>query len=159
MTGTPVNLFIIFVVTGVILIGAELYTPGAILGTIGGIALFAAAITGYAAFGMVGGTYAMAGIIILAVVTTIIWMKYFPSSRIGKKIIVAQDLSASKSASDYSELLGKEGVTSSELRPAGFAVFNNKRIDVVTQGEMIAKDTNVKVVKIDGSRIVVQTLK
>jgi len=159
MTSTPVNMFIIFVVTGVILIGAELYTPGAILGTMGGIALFAAVITGYAAFGIAGGTYALAGIVILTVVTTIIWMKYFPASTVGKKIIVSQDLSSSKSASDYSELLGKEGITSSELRPAGFALFSNKRIDVVTQGEMISKDIKVKVIRIDGSRVVVQSVK
>jgi membrane-bound serine protease (ClpP class) len=159
MPNTSVNLFIIFVVTGLILIGAELYTPGAILGTIGGIALFAAAITGYAAFGIIGGTYALAGIVIVSIITIIIWMKYFPASRIGKKIIVEQDLSTSKSADDYSELLGKDGETTSELRPAGFATINGKRIDVVTQGEMIEKGMKVKVIRIDGSRVVVHAAK
>jgi membrane-bound serine protease (ClpP class) len=159
MTNTSVNLFVILVVTGMILIGAELYTPGAILGTIGGIALFAAVITGYTAFGIIGGTYALVGIVIVAVITIIIWMKYFPASRIGKKIIVEQNLSTSKSANDYSDLLGKDGETASELRPAGFATINGKRIDVVTQGEMIEKGIKVKVLKIDGSRVVVQTVK
>ncbi|MDD4871771.1 MAG: NfeD family protein [Kiritimatiellae bacterium] len=159
MPNTSVNLFIIFVVTGLILIGAELYTPGAILGTIGGIALFAAVITGYVAFGVIGGTYALIGIVIVAVITIIIWMKYFPASRIGMKIIVGKDLSTSKSASDYSELLGKDGETASELRPAGFATINGKRIDVVTQGEMIEKGIKITVIKIDGSRVVVEAAK
>jgi len=158
MFSTPVQLFVIFVVTGMILIGAEIYVPGAILGTMGGIALVAAAITGFMAFGPVGGGYAFAGIIIASILMVIIWMKYFPGSRIGKKIIVDQDLSTSKAAEDYHALIGKEGETTSELRPAGFAAINGKRIDVVTQGEMISKGQKVKVLKIDGSRVVVQAI-
>ena len=156
MNDPKIQLFIIFVVTGMILIGAEIYVPGAVLGVIGGIALFAAVITGFAAFGPLGGAYALAGIVVCTIIMVIIWMKYFPGSRIGKKIIVEQSLSASKASSDYSDLAGKEGVTASELRPSGFAVIDGKRIDVVTQGEMISKGEKVKVIKIEGSRVVVQ---
>jgi len=158
MDDSRIQLFVIFVVTGMILMGAEIYVPGAVLGIIGGIALFAAVITGFVAFGPLGGAYALAGIVVGTIVMVIIWMKYFPGSRIGRKIIVEQSLSASKAAEDYSSLIGKEGETSSELRPAGFAMINGKRIDVVTQGEMISKGEKIKVIKIDGSRVVVQLM-
>ena len=158
MDDIRVQLFIIFVITGMILIGAEIYVPGGVLGAIGGVALFSAVIAGYAAFGPVGGSYALAGIVVATIIMVIIWMRFFPGSRIGKKIIVAQDLSTSKSSQDLTFLIGKEGETASELRPAGFATIIGKRIDVVTQGEMISKGEKIKVVKVEGSRVIVQAI-
>lgn len=158
MLDIKIQLFIVFVVTGMLLVAAEIFLPGAILGVIGGMALVAAAILGFAAFGPAGGSYALAGIVVFTILMMIIWMRYFPGSRIGKKIIVALDLSTSKSADNYSTFLGKEGESASELRPAGFAILNGKRIDVVTQGEMISKGEKIKVVKIDGGRVIVQAV-
>jgi membrane-bound serine protease (ClpP class) len=152
-----VQLFIIFVVAGVLLIGAEIFAPGAVLGIMGSISLVAAVITGFAAFGPAGGAYALVGIIILVVIGIIIWMKYFPASRVGQKIIVSQDLAASKAAeASLKNLVGKEGETISELRPAGFATLDGRRIDVVTQGEMISKGKRVRVVQVEGNRVVVE---
>jgi membrane-bound serine protease (ClpP class) len=45
------------------------------------------------------------------------------------------------------------------LRPAGFATFDKKRVDVVTQGEMIAKGERVRVVDVKGNRIIVAVTK
>jgi len=152
------NLFIIFLVSGVLLIGAEIFAPGAVLGILGSLLLVAAAITGFIEFGPAGGAYALLGIITMSVVGIILWMKFFPGSIMGKKIIVANDLSTSKSAPDFSNLVGQEGLTASELRPAGFAAINGKRIDVVTQGEMLSKDERVRVIKVEGSRVIVQSV-
>jgi len=152
------KLFVIFLVSGVLLIGAEIFAPGAVLGIMGSALLVAAAVTGFVAFGPAGGAYALLGIIILSVAVVILWMKYFPGSFVGRKIIVANDLSTSKSAPDFTSLVGQEGMTTSELRPAGFATINGKRIDVVTQGEMLSKDERVKVVRVEGSRVIVQSI-
>jgi membrane-bound serine protease (ClpP class) len=53
-------------------------------------------------------------------------------------------------------LLGKEGVSLTPLRPSGAVLINGKRFDVVTAGEMIDKNTPVKVAKIEGARIIVK---
>jgi membrane-bound serine protease (ClpP class) len=55
-------------------------------------------------------------------------------------------------------LIDKEGVAFTNLRPSGTVVIDGKRFDVVTEGEMIDKDTPVKVAKIEGSRIIVKTI-
>ena len=54
------------------------------------------------------------------------------------------------------ELLGMEGVTLSLLRPAGQADIGGRRVDVVTEGEFIPKGVRVKVIKVEGFRIVVE---
>ncbi len=53
-------------------------------------------------------------------------------------------------------MLGKEGVTKSTLRPAGIATIDGVRMDVVSQGGFIPKNTNIKVVKVEGRRVVVK---
>lgn len=51
--------------------------------------------------------------------------------------------------------VGQQGTAISVLRPAGKAQFGKQIADVVTGGEFIAKDTPVKILQIDGLRIVV----
>jgi len=45
------------------------------------------------------------------------------------------------------------------LRPAGMALINGRRVDVVTEGAMIERDTPVRVVAVEGMRVVVSVEK
>jgi membrane-bound ClpP family serine protease len=56
---------------------------------------------------------------------------------------------------DLSFFLGKQGMTLTNLRPSGIANFNGVKLDVVSDGEFISKDTLVQVMKVEGRRIVV----
>ncbi|MBW7461072.1 nodulation protein NfeD, partial [Paenibacillus sepulcri] len=44
------------------------------------------------------------------------------------------------------------------LRPAGTAIIGEQRVDVVTQGEFIAANAEIQVIKVEGTRVVVQQL-
>ncbi|MDF2938950.1 MAG: serine protease, partial [Paenibacillaceae bacterium] len=52
-------------------------------------------------------------------------------------------------------LLGKTGKALTPLRPAGTAVFDGERVDVVTAGEFIGQGQPVTVVLVEGGRVVV----
>jgi membrane-bound serine protease (ClpP class) len=52
-------------------------------------------------------------------------------------------------------LIGKTGITINDLRPAGTVEIDNERYDVISDGEHIPKNTNVKVVKVQGNYYVV----
>ncbi len=56
------------------------------------------------------------------------------------------------------ELLGKEGIALTILRPSGTAIINNERIDVVTEGGFVDQNAKIKVIKVEGVRIVVREL-
>lgn len=58
---------------------------------------------------------------------------------------------------EQSEMIGREGVAITPLRPAGKAEIGAEQLDVVAQGEMIEKGTPVKVIAVRGRRIVVTT--
>ncbi|MCR3922062.1 MAG: ATP-dependent Clp protease proteolytic subunit [Firmicutes bacterium] len=57
---------------------------------------------------------------------------------------------------DFSYLLGKVGQTVTSLRPSGAAEFDGERIDVISEGTFIPQSSAVKVVKVEGTRVVVR---
>ncbi len=99
--------------------------------------------------------FAMAGTAVLAVVAG----HFLPKSRMIRPLVL--DASADKktgfSAShDHSDLLGKTGTAEMNLHPAGRALFDGNRVNVITRGEFIEKGSDVKVVEAHGSRILVE---
>jgi membrane-bound serine protease (ClpP class) len=55
-------------------------------------------------------------------------------------------------------LTGARGVALSDLRPGGFALINNDRVDVVTRGDFIPAGSEVEVVADEGYRRVVRRI-
>ncbi len=152
---TMPQIFTILLLAGLILLGAEIFVPGGVLGVIGALCLLGAIITGLYAFPGRGG-YVAFGVILLIGVAMGLWITIFPRTRIGKRMAVATDLRAAKAADNANHaLVGKEGVAVSDLRPAGYALLDGRRVDVLTQGEMISKGMSVKVVHVEGNRVFV----
>ena len=60
--------------------------------------------------------------------------------------------------SELANLVGKSGRTLTPLRPAGAALINGHRVDIVTQGEFVAPETDIEVILVEGSRVVVRSL-
>ncbi len=54
------------------------------------------------------------------------------------------------------DLVGREGVTLTPLRPAGMALIDGRKVDVVTLGDYIDKDAPIRVVDNSGNRVVVR---
>lgn len=61
--------------------------------------------------------------------------------------------------SDLSALVGLQGVTLTALRPAGTALVDGRRLDVSSLGDYVPKGAAVRVVKTEGSKIFVDTVK
>ncbi|MEE8410749.1 MAG: NfeD family protein, partial [Myxococcota bacterium] len=99
---------------------------------------------------------------IAAVVATVGFGKYLPKTSFGKHMILATATSADagyvSQAPEEGDLLGKRGTAIGDLRPAGIAEFEGKRVDVVSQGGFIDKKSAVEVVQVDGNRIVVKVI-
>lgn len=67
-----------------------------------------------------------------------------------------QDPARAALVGTYDHLLGTRGVAASDLRPAGVARFEGRRIDVVTQGDFIPAGTAIEVLRVEGNRVTVQ---
>jgi membrane-bound serine protease (ClpP class) len=60
------------------------------------------------------------------------------------------------SSINLDHLLGKEGVTITPLRPSGIVEVEQSRYDVVSEGSFVAAGVRVKVIRVEGSRVVVR---
>ena len=59
---------------------------------------------------------------------------------------------------DFQEYVGKTGVALTPLRPAGTVRVDDKRLDVVTVGDFIMRETPVKIINVEGSKIFVEAI-
>ena len=64
-----------------------------------------------------------------------------------------------RSAEDMQVFLGKEGETTTVCRPTGMAEFDGVKLNVVSDGEFLPAGTRVRIVQVEGSRIVVRVIK
>lgn len=153
-----IQLFFIFLVAGLILVGAEVFIPGGIVGAIGALALLIAVAVGFVAFPG-KGAYIALSILFLCGLAIYLWIRIFPNTGVGRRMMVANDLKTSKATeAGLDGLIGQEGTATSQLRPAGYAQIGDRRIDVITQGGMIAKGDRVRVIEVEGNRVVVKRI-
>lgn len=84
--------------------------------------------------------------------------KFLPKTPLYGYLVLGTEEKADKgfeSAKSEPDLVGRRGVLVTDLRPAGVAVIGDRRIDVVSRGEYVAKGSAVVVAEVHGNRIVV----
>ena len=146
----------LLIVVGLVLMFLETILPGLIAGALDLLSLGAAVVYGYMEFGSRTGNTTLFIVLMLLAAGTILWVKFFPNSSFAK--VFVSDRQIGNIGADKPELLGEVGDAITSLRPAGTCVFNGKRIDVVADGVYIEKGTRVKVVGIEGLRVVVRAV-
>ena len=67
-----------------------------------------------------------------------------------------EELSRRESLVSWGHLAGKTGFTTTPLVPAGKAQFGDELIDVISDGEMLERGTNVYVAEVLGNRVIVR---
>ena len=149
-------LVVILLVAGAILILLETILPGLIAGIAGLGCVVAGVIVAYAQFGVETGNWILLGVLVASVGGFFLWTKYFPDSRAAR--IIVSDQVSGDIRTERPELLHQTGAALTLLRPSGTAVINGQRVDVVTEGSLIERGTPVKVVAVEGLRVVVRAL-
>ena len=94
-------------------------------------------------------------------IATVIGIRYWPRTPMGRKIFLTHptpediDPTAAK-LRNLHDLKDTVGTTLTPLRPSGVTEFDDRRVDTITEGMMIEKGEAVRVVAIQGSRVVVR---
>lgn len=148
-----VTLYFILVLAGVVLIGTEIFIPGGILGIFGSIAWLTAAIVGWNKFDEPWNAISTFSLLIIGILTFVVWIRYFPKSRMGKSLSLHESTATYKSHKTSDIPIGTTGKTLSTLRPSGIAIFDGKRLDVVADGEWIEAGEAVKISSTSGGHV------
>ena len=97
--------------------------------------------------------------IVAALTLFALLIKYLPSNPAWNLFVLKDKQENSEGYSvtpDLTQYAGKSGVAVTTLRPAGIALIDGIRIDVVTFGDYIDAGTNIVVDKVEGSKIFVK---
>jgi len=145
---------------GVILLVIELFIIGAVIGIVGMILITLSIIMLGDNILLMLGSVAIA--LILSIIEWVILVKLF-----NKKIpfldkVILKDSTSSeagyRSHDDRSHLIGKTAQTIIDLRPAGIITCGDKRIDAVSDGTFVLRNRQVKILEVEGTRVVVREI-
>ena len=145
---------------GVIFVIIELFIVGAIIGFFGIVLISLSLI-------MLGDNlFIMLFNVIIAVILSIVeWVilvkllnRKIPFF---EKVVLKDSTNAEagyRSHDDRSHLVGKIARTSTDLRPARIILINDERIDAVSDGSFILRNKDVKILEVEGTRVVVREI-
>ncbi len=151
---------LLMMIVGVALLVVEMYVPGFGAPGISGIALLVLG------FVLLKPPLAQ-GLILFAILAAILCVAlsiclYSASKgRLSRSKLVLNDVAVAANAAENNDLnyfIGREGVTHTALRPAGIGEFDGVKLNVVSDGEFIARDKPIRVQSVEGNRIVVREI-
>lgn len=150
-------------IIGVILMLIECFVPGFGIFGVGGLTCIIGAITAQGIlYKSVAQVLFLISLAILAVL--LLFLVFLRSAKYGliSKSPLIQSRTAlptdydKKNKNELSSLIGQKGITISPLRPSGKFMIGQKVYEGITAGEPIDKDEIIKVVDVQGIKIVVE---
>ena len=147
---------------GIGLLILEVFLPGFGLPGISGAVLMLCSVA------LVWYNYgALAGLLVAVVALALAGVAITASLRSASKgklasselVLKDVDMHGIDESEELGELVGKEGIADTVLRPSGIVEFDGVRLNVVSEGGYIEKGASVRVDKIEGNRIVVKKVK
>jgi len=151
-----VPLVIILLVAGLVLLLLETVLPGLVAGILGFVCLVVGLALAYSRFDARTANLILMAVLLLLVGGFACWVQFFPGSPVGRRFVsssVAGNLDAERP-----ELLHQNGTAFTPLRPSGTALLNGQRVDVVTEGPFVERGAPIKVIAVEGARVVVRAL-
>ena len=152
---------LLLLIIGIGLIVAEFFVTGGILGVLGIAAVIGSLfMSGY---DMVHMSMSIGIAFLIAVILAVILFRRIGMDKGVFRHIVLRDSTATEdgyvSSVNRLELVGLEGNSLTALRPSGLVELNDETIDVVSDGTFVDKGKKVKVIRVEGVRVVVREVK
>lgn len=155
---TVVIIVILLLIFGVCSLCVELTMCGFGVFGVSGILMLAAAGT-LTVMALPFGIYLLILEIIVISAFMTCFFRYIKKKQLYGKLILDEHLAyEAKDIAGLDYFLGKTGVTKIPLRPLGEADFNGNVLDVWSEGAYVGRGKKIKVVKVDGGKLIVREL-
>lgn len=160
MQGDVNILSVILFAVGVIFVIIELFVVGAVIGMIGMILItISIVMLGNNLLLMLGNVIVA---LILSIIEWVILVKLFNRKIPFLEKVILKDSTNAESGytshDDRSHLVVKTARTITDLRPAGIISCDDDRIDAVSDGTFILRNRQVKILEVEGTRVVVREI-
>lgn len=111
---------------------------------------------------LTAGVYGVLGVLVGGV-ASFLFLKVFKRREMWSKITLRDTLSTeagyNSMSEEYKRLLGQEGIALTDFRPVGTVEINNKTYSAVSNGQWIEKNSRIEVVKVEGTRVLINLVK
>jgi membrane-bound serine protease (ClpP class) len=155
------GLVVLLALAGIAGIVLELHViPGhGIAGPLGVLALGAAVVLAFGGAFFFVAAQAISIAIVVTVIGFFVAVRVFPQNAFAQRLgFHGVQGSAYVASEDHSALVGRSGVATSFLRPAGVVTVDGRRVDVLTEGDFLPAGSLVRVSRVEGARIFVHAL-
>lgn len=129
------------------------------LATIGAVTMIIA--VGFSAPNWVAGLYSVIGVI-LGGFASLLFLKVFKRRKMWSKMALNDQLSSEMGYNSMNEkyqfLLDREGEAATDMRPVGTIKVDGEEYSAVSNGQWIAKGDDIRIVSVDGTRILVKKI-
>ncbi|MGF1447830.1 MAG: NfeD family protein [Opitutales bacterium] len=152
------SLIIILVIAGMVLIGLEIFLPGAVLGILGAIAFMAAAYFAYQEYGLLGGGLTAAVGLFGAVGVLVVEFTLLPKTKLGRRLFLSAKVegNARDEVLAKADVVGREGQSLTTLAPSGRVLVDGQEFEAFSEDGLLTKGTPVEVISRDNFRLVVR---
>ncbi|MGR9049351.1 NfeD family protein [Halobacillus faecis] len=129
------------------------------LATIGAVTMIIA--VGFSAPNWVAGLYSVIGVI-LGGAASLLFLKVFKHRKMWSKMALNDQMSSEMGYNSMNEkyqyLLEQQGEALTDMRPVGTVKIEDEEYSAVSNGQWITHGDKIKVVKVDGTKILVKKL-
>ena len=151
------NLTIILQLVGILVIIAEIIIPSGGILSIIAVGVFGYSL--YIVFSQVSSSAGMAFIMAdMVIIPVLVYfgLKILAKSPVTLRARLSKTDGVTSQDLKQNAYIGMEGRTATDLRPSGVAMINHNRVDVVTRGEYLEKQTEIVVIAVRGNQIIVK---
>ena len=150
------NAILLLFAAGVVLLGFEVFVPGAVLGILGGLAMLGGCALAFYHYGAGGGAVATAVAFVLLGLMLYIEFVWLPRTRAGRRLFLHHAIDA-KSQPPVAEatVVGQRGEAVTTLAPSGYIVVAGRRYEAYSQSGFVPRGAAIEVVGVDNFRLIV----
>lgn len=149
------NLIVLLFIVGLVLLGFEVFVPGAILGLLGGLALAGGCVLAFVDYGLNGGAAAVAIAAVLAGALLYFEFRILPRTAFGRRLFLQSAVTGRSPDVATPDVVGQPGQALTVLAPTGYVLVAGRRYEAYSQSGYIAAGAALRVVGLDNFRLIV----
>ena len=143
---------------GLLLLFLEMFLPGMIAGIAGAVLLMVSVGKAYDFYGAEGGNVALLIALLASGALWWWWATHFQNTRFGRSMTLQDTGSGTAVTPGLADLVGAEGTAFTTLRPGGTVLIGGKRVDAISDGELIEAGTAIRIIRSQGICVMVRRI-
>lgn len=151
------NAIVLLFLIATVLLAGEVFLPGGIVGTLGGVALIGGCWLAFSEFGPGIGSVATVAALALVGLTLYLELVWLPRTRVGRDLVIGatNDSQSQPMPAVAAEVMGKPAVALTALMPSGYVSVDGRRYEAYCRTGHAVRGARLQVVGVDNFRVIV----